>query len=968
MHSTLRLLGGVSLEAGGTSVKGRAGQRNRLALLALVAASPAGVSRDRLVALLWPEAEPERARHLLSHSLYVLRQALGEDALMVGGDAVRLNPAAVWCDVQEFERALGAGDYLRAVELYPGPFLDGFHLADNVVFELWVDGERERLGQAYARALQTLAAERESAGNPSDAAPWWRRLAAHDPQNSRTAIRLVRALEASGDIAGALRVALAHEALLREDLGLGPPEQLVREIERLKREHAGQATGLGTMPPAPPLDAIPVTSRATAPTTTGQALYPSPRRRWWLLLSAATVAVVLAVTAIVLRRSEAGAPLDSNLVAIAPFDAVGGELELWREGLVDLLSRNLDGAGSFRTVSPSVVVHRWNGRADPASALVLGRRIGAGLIVFGNLASVGPDSVHLAASLLDVARRRTIGEAQVRGPADHLAQLADSLTIGLLRELGRTRDVLAVRTAGLPATTLPALKAFLEGERLYRRASWDSAQAAYLRALAHDSTFVPAMRHLGWSFGWRSAGSHEAGPYYLRAGELNHGLPRRDSLLVLADSVLSALAGSLYRPDVYLPAAFRWSLRERLFATLEEAARLYPEDPEIWYALGEARYHFGWEKRVTRVQMLEAFERSIALDSSFTPAYEHAKTLGLALHGLEGWYRFARPYLRHPATDDHGGTRLLKMMFEANPSLAAHTQSVIDTATRDELFSAMLNSWDFPDTAEATVRLGRALLSARGHSSGFAEKAEMREQVLVAALAKHGHLREAQALIERGVTLGAIPSVPAGIALVGRSAPESVDATFRRWLRRGSFWPPGEWPAGGPPGPMSWALSWWSARGDTLALAEYGRRADSAQRATARPIWKENAQYLAEAARAYLVLARGDTAAALRFFQRPNDFVFPWARVTEAEILSRMGRDAEALQLFEEAYPLLWFWGPTRVLARLEAARAAERLGQNKRAAAHYQFVVDAWRHADPALEPYLREARAGLERLAAED
>jgi hypothetical protein len=64
---------------------------------------------------------------------------------------------------------------------------------------------------------------------------------------------------------------------------------------------------------------------------------------------------------------------------------------------------------------------------------------------------------------------------------------------------------------------------------------------------------------------------------------------------------------------------------------------LYLDDPEIWYQLGEARYHFGWEERVSRAQMLGAFDRSIALDPSFTPAYEHATTLGLAIYGLKGW-------------------------------------------------------------------------------------------------------------------------------------------------------------------------------------------------------------------------------------------------------------------------------------------------------------------------------------------
>jgi serine/threonine-protein kinase len=580
---------------------------------------------------------------------------------------------------------------------------------------------------------------------------------------------------------------------------------------------------------------------------------------------------------------------------------------------------------------------------------------------------MGPDSVRLTASLLDVARRRTIGEAQVRGPADHMAQLADSLTIGLLRELGRTRDVLAVKTARLPATTLPALKAFLEGERWYRRAAWDSAQAAYRRALAHDSTFVPAMRHLAWSCGWRSPGDPRCGTYYLRAGELNHGLPRRDSLLVAADSLNAALSGSQYAPAEYLPAPSRASLRERLFATLAEGVRLYPEDPEFWYALGEARYHYGWEKRVSRAQMLEAFDRSIALDSSFAPAYEHARTLALALYGLEGWNRYAGPSVTLTASDDYGGASLLNAIFRANPSQAAYTDSVLGSATRDQLFGAMLHSWNFPDSAETLVRLGRALVPAPGHSTGHAQDPVLRRQVLAAALAYRGHLREAETLIDGEVRLGSVPGVPAEIALLKSSRPENVDTLFGRWLRRGSFWPPGDWPTGGPPGPMAWALSWWSARGDTLALAEYARRADSAQEATSRSIWKENAEYLAEAARAYLLLARGDTAAALRFFQRPHEFAYPWTRMTEAQILSRQGRDADALELFEEAYPLPWWWGPGRVLAKLEAAKTAERLGQKERAAAHYQFVLDAWRNADPELERYVREARAGLERLASE-
>ena len=55
------------------------------------------------------------------------------------------------------------------------------------------------------------------------------------------------------------------------------------------------------------------------------------------------------------------------------------------------------------------------------------------------------------------------------------------------------------------------------------------------------------------------------------------------------------------------------------------------------------------------------------------------------------------------------------------------------------------------------------------------------------------------------------------------------------------------------------------------------------------------------------------------------------------------------------------------MLWALEGARVAERLDQRDKAVTGYQYVADAWRHADPVLQPYVRDARSGLERLTAE-
>ena len=91
MTATLKLLGGMSLEDGTGPLAGQVAQRRRLALLAVLATSRSTVSRDRLVALLWPELDAEGARHRLSDSLYVARRALGDGAIVTEGDDLRLD-------------------------------------------------------------------------------------------------------------------------------------------------------------------------------------------------------------------------------------------------------------------------------------------------------------------------------------------------------------------------------------------------------------------------------------------------------------------------------------------------------------------------------------------------------------------------------------------------------------------------------------------------------------------------------------------------------------------------------------------------------------------------------------------------------------------------------------------------------------------------------------------------------------
>jgi DNA-binding SARP family transcriptional activator len=202
----IQTLGGLSARTAVGLLEGEAAQPRRLALLALlVRAGDRGISRDRLVGYLWPETDEERARRSLSQALYALRQGMGSEDLFLGTQELRLNQAVVASDLAEFDTTRREGNWVKAAELYAGPFLDGFHLPGTAEFERWVQAEREALSNEYAGLLERLATEADQKGEYRSAVDWWRKLAAIDPLNARIAMALMRSHEAAGERAAALR-------------------------------------------------------------------------------------------------------------------------------------------------------------------------------------------------------------------------------------------------------------------------------------------------------------------------------------------------------------------------------------------------------------------------------------------------------------------------------------------------------------------------------------------------------------------------------------------------------------------------------------------------------------------------------------------------------------------------------------------------------------------------------------------
>src|SRR3954467_11378693 len=232
----LRTLGGVFVRrTDGTWLGGAASQRRTLALLSVLALHPdSGVRRERLLALFWPDGDPDRIRHALTQSLYHIRRVLACDDLFLSTAAnVRLNPDRITSDAAEFETRMACGDFAGALELYEGPFLDGFVLPDSLEFDQWSTQQRSRLHAAAAQACERLASEAERGGDWPRVVEVLERQAALDPLNGRVTMAVMRAMWTAGDRAGAIQQGVSYGDRLRAELEIEPDDGMTSLIAKL---------------------------------------------------------------------------------------------------------------------------------------------------------------------------------------------------------------------------------------------------------------------------------------------------------------------------------------------------------------------------------------------------------------------------------------------------------------------------------------------------------------------------------------------------------------------------------------------------------------------------------------------------------------------------------------------------------------------------------------------------------------
>jgi serine/threonine-protein kinase len=772
-------------------------------------------------------------------------------------------------------------------------------------------------------------------------------------------------------------------------------------------------------------------ARAGAPA----AVRPAGGRRP-LVVAAALVVLALAAVGGWLALGRRGVvprgvdPRKSYLVV--PFEVQSGDPQLaWlREGSASMLTLSLAQWRDLNVVDYERGLDllrdlKLDGarRVGLEDARRLARRAGVWTVVLGQVGGTA-DSLVVTASLYAVESAQKLDDAQRAAPraADPRA-VFDALARDLLDLAGAPSSVGVARLAETTTSSVEAYRDYLEGTRALN--AWDIGRADSLLAEAtrKDSTFALAYYRRALAIGWKNSGDTAQATAVARARRYAARLPERERALLVAyadlTTALRAIGGGA--PDTAASNAAFLDAQRKYQAIIARDSG----DAEAWYGLGDAYYHhrpdgFGGPRTLANLnRALRAFNRTLALDSTFHLAYSHKLDLYQQASQPQSWIVLdgdsVRVFRDSTERRAYGDARFAEAKRRAQTLAVgeARAWASADPAPTSYLAlgRAYLASRRF-DSAAAALKEGMDRLGARSGTLPFMRALALtRVDPVAAAEAMRQAVRtgDARAIAAQGGS-GLFPMLVAasGVAGLGGNA-GAVDSTIELAMSQLTYNTP-------PPVDPKLIFGWLGASVKVamgvpvaavrqqldagIAFADRrtdggGMRAqnwptpyvlflatrDPRYAATVRRWRGEKAPPLDELD-ALEALAAGDTArarASVARFPSPdslravNAAVSPMRWVARAEVFTELGDPRRAAAMYEMIEPSRLSSDLTTsadpglaLLARsyLARGRVYEQLGERERAAAAYERFVALWKEADPGLQPQVREARAGLARV----
>ncbi|MDX1493732.1 MAG: hypothetical protein R3253_06725 [Longimicrobiales bacterium] len=640
-----------------------------------------------------------------------------------------------------------------------------------------------------------------------------------------------------------------------------------------------------------------------------------PHLTWGRAILGGVVAISLAIGAAggyVLVRSENGlgpTPVEASGpaagVAVLPFQVSGPGLDEFDEGMVSLVSLNLDGIDGIRSLNARTIMSEWtaaigaDGQASLDEALRVADATGARYAVVGDAVSTG-SSVRFSAELYDVADGSVIGRSSVDGPLDEVLALIDRMSVdlapSLVARVGTQSATGIQRLEGLVTSSLSALNDYFEGESHFREGRYRQALDAYQRAVSTDSAFALAWSRIASVHGWIDPGSPEL--FEARGKALEHidRLPPGEAALIRGFADASS--------GVPTPGVLRG---------LRDYVRRHPEDPEGWAVLAENFLHVQGIV-YTEEELDEAVLRPIDLDPDYAPHFVHGLRY---LVGKGDWrfYEYMELYRGLVGEDRVQAYQRAWDFFYGDEAARA----AADSAYSERRISALNAS---------------AEISMRNDSIG------PRSLELISYAGRHP-LRpvfEATALVGLG-RFDEVPGDDPDRGLFHRTMGIGVSAVI-----------------------VDASVAGWSPRDASnrfQELVEEAREADELWAGVDRDSLVGELQAMSEVA---LLLASGQAAGALdrlgEVSSRGGSAGGNWWLALQAEARSRTGDLSGAALAYQVYLPY------SRGIAHLRLGEIHEAMGEEDEARRHYAAFLGLFADADESVSHLVERGQEGLQRV----
>jgi tetratricopeptide (TPR) repeat protein len=427
-------------------------------------------------------------------------------------------------------------------------------------------------------------------------------------------------------------------------------------------------------------------------TISGERRRQRTRRRWRAMLMGAAA---MALLALVLRPRVFASGLDASLYVVVPFGHRGGSAPALVNGdQCELLLSQAFGRWTDVRLADPLQVHdaRMRRGETPMTldeAKRLARDLGAGMLVWGDVADVG-DSIQVTAALYDLRRGGTrVRDYTVRVPQDgkdlaaKFRELADSILLGGVKSEN-------VRPGVVGTDVLAAFYAYAAGREALARWDLGVAAGAFRAALESDPGYAQASLWLAHTQMWS-------------------GAPRADWRINTARAL--ADPDELSVADLALAKAL-WLLADGRFpqacAAYRQVVARDAADFIGWFGLGECQRRDNlvladptspskWRFRSSYQGAATAYRRALELLPS-----AHRAFTGIAIQRLMDLF-FAETYVYRPGYAPAVDT----LRFGAFPSLEHDTLAFTPWPIAD-FYSARGGSR--PATTQAAVAHNREAL------------------------------------------------------------------------------------------------------------------------------------------------------------------------------------------------------------------------------------------------------------------